>query len=205
MKKLLFALCALAAIALLTPSAGFATWQNRIGIYNTVTATATRVDPAPMAIFYVYFVLTSPIDAAGAPAAFIKGYEFAVTVTGPADGLLKMTDIGLPTGIDLGVSDDYFNATYFVGLGTPQPVTNNMIVLQTWKMKYLDNSAPYYFYLAPFPIPSFPGDLATLDGAGVMVRAKGSADLYTTAVFAIGADTVPNESATFGSVKALFR
>jgi len=205
MKKLLFALCALAAIALLTPSAGFAQWQTRIGIYASATADSTRIDPAEGAFFYVYFVLTSPLDADGAPATAIKGYEFTVTVTGPVEGLVKFTDLTFPNTIDLGTSTDYANSSYFAAAASPQPVTNGMIVLRTWKMKSFDSSAPYYFFVAPYSVPTFAGDLAILDGAGRKVRARGSADLYTTAVFAIGDDTVANESATFGSVKALFR
>jgi hypothetical protein len=73
-------------------------------------------------------------------------------------------------------------------------------------MMMLDNSAPYYFYLAPASPASISGRLCYLNGANtVQVAASGSQDSYANPVFAIGDVTVATESESFGAVKALFR
>ena len=90
MKKLLFAVCALAAISLLAPSAGFANtpdpavWNNRIGFYTTATADGVSLPSmAPFTGFNVYMVLCNPTAEDGSSAA-VDAYECTVTVTGPA-------------------------------------------------------------------------------------------------------------------------
>jgi hypothetical protein len=207
MKKLLFALCALAAIALLTPRAGFAQWENRIGIYTTPTAGAAFIDPAPALAtnFYLYFVLTYPTDA-GVPMAFVKGFEFNVTiVTGASGDFVRNQETYPTTGVNVFDSSDPYNATYANGYGVPIPVTDNAVVLLTWRAKIYDATDPYIFYLSPPLVPTFPGHLAVLNSSNTPISADGSTPLYTDPVFAIGAVTVANESATFGGVKALFR
>lgn len=213
MKKLLFALCALAAFALLTPSAGFAQWENRIGIYSTSALAATSLNPSPAndAVFSLYFVLTNP-TVNGSPVVSCKGWEYRVTIVGAAGGLERYTDV-LPAGAqNFGNASDPYDSSYALGLATPLPVTivNDLgrVVLHRWSMHMVDNAAPYYFYLSPASPASFPGRLAYLNGTGgAQIAASGSQGNYADPVFVIGGQTVPvaTQSESFGAVKALFR
>jgi len=184
-----------------TPSFG----ANRIGIYASPTAIGTRIDPAVGVYFYIYFVLTSPTDAGGSPVAAMKGWEYTVTVDGPLEGLTRFVDTTPATYFNLGDTVDYANSTYFAALGTPVPVTNGMVLLHTWKMKMWDDSAPYYFYLSPFTIPTIAGKLCFLDGNNAEIAATSSSGDYAVPVFVIGGGTVATENETFGAVKALLR
>jgi len=210
MKKLLFALCALAAIALLTPSAGFAQWQNRIGIYTTSTAGAANIYPAPAAFsqFTIYFILTNPTRN-GTPMTSVKGWEYKVTISGDPEGLVRTADT-LPANIvNLGDANDPYNATYLVGMATPKAVTDNMAVLHSWTFLMINNAEPYYFYLSPLPpeLATNDGELTFLDGSDTTIPGAASQDDYANPVFAVGGvtDPVGVQSETFGGVKALFR
>jgi hypothetical protein len=209
MKKLLFALCALAAIALLTPSAGFAQWENRIGIYTSAAAADVSINPAPAigTNFFIYFVLTNPTEA-GAPMTFVKGFEFKVSIVGgaSADFLRNLETYPTP-GINIGDVSDFYNSTYLCGYGSPVPVVDGKVLLLTWRARIYDDTDPYNFYLSPADPASFPGHLAFLNSSNVPLQADGSQPLYTDPVFTVGGvpDPVATESASFGGVKALFR
>jgi hypothetical protein len=210
MKKLLFALCALAAIALLTPSAGFAQdWQNRIGVYTTATAAGTDINPMPAAFsqFTVYFVLTSPTEN-GVPMTSIKGWEYKVTVAGPAGGLVKVGETFAGQNVNIGDTSNIFTgATYLLGLAAPTPVVNGMVMLHSWTLLVTNVSSPYLFYLSPATPATFAGRLAFLNATNGKIPADGSQTDFADEVFAVGSvtDPVAVETESFGAVKALFR
>ncbi len=210
MKKLLFAVCALAAISLLAPNAGFAQeWQNRIGIYTSATADAATYATTPVGQFSLYFVLNYPKLADGTDVTQLDAFEFVVTITGTAGTFFKLAQTLPPNALNVGVDSDPFNANYAVGAASPFPVTNHMATLMTWNCMAL-GAGPYSFFLHQTTAPAIPGHMAInvpLEGGNVeLVACDPSSGDYAEAVFTIGT-TPPNavENETFGAVKALFR
>lgn len=211
MKKLLFAVYALAAISLLAPSAGFAQdFVNRIGIYTTDTAGAAFINPAPLGTpFNIYFVVTNPkLDAgAGAAVTAIDAFEFIVTINGPANLLFKLSQTLLPNSLNVGQDGNPYNAEYAVGAAAPVPVTGGQRVLMSWNV-LLSSPGPFLFYLNPTTAPAIPGKMAieAVIGSEVqLVPCMPSSGAFANPVFALGSTVVPVESASFGGVKALFR
>jgi hypothetical protein len=190
-------------VAVTTSSVG----KNRIGIYTTPTGGAAFIDPAPALAtnFNLYFVLTNPTEA-GAPLAFVNGFEFNVTMTtGPSGDFLRILETLPANSIQLGDSSDPANATYACGFGAPVPVTDGEVLLLTWRARIYDATDPYLFYLSPVDNPTFPGRLAFLNSANSGVAADGSAATYADPVFAIGGVPWATENETVGAIKALFR
>ena len=208
MKKLLFAVCALVAISMLAPSAGFAQWENRIGIYTDANATDDHIASQATGVpFNIYFVLTSPKNADGSDIAQLDAFEFRVTVNGTAGTLFKLGQT-LPTGsINVGADTDPFNAEYAVGIATPVPVTGGLCSLLTWNCMTLTGGT-YQFFLNPTSVPSVAGKMAIntyVEGNATLVGCMPSSDDFANPVFAVNGDVVAIENDSFGGVKALFR
>lgn len=191
---------------------GWAQYSNTIGIYTTAGAGSSEIySPALGSPFKIYFVLADPRTETGTAITAIQGFEFRVRVTGGANTLYR-THETLPSGA-LNIADisNYaFDSTYIVGLRTPLPVTNRLVTLVIWDCLVM-GGLPYYFYLEPVVPASIPGQLAfdypVGDGFALM-GATGTQALYTMPEFALGAHIQPpvaTESATFGTVKALYR
>lgn len=210
MKKLLFAVCALAAISLLAPSAGFAQeFVNRIGIYTTNTAGAAFITPTPSIPFNIYFILTNPIldDGLGAPVTSLNAFELKVTIDGPPGVLFKLSQTLLPNAINVANDGNPYSAEYAVGAAAPVPVVGAQCVLMSWNV-LTSNAGPFYFYLNPTSAPGVPGKMAINAKVGanvVLVGCTPSSGAFASPAFALGDVTVPVESASFGGVKALFR
>lgn len=209
MKKLLFAVCALAAISLLAPDAGYAQWENRIGMYTTANADAAYIpSAAPFSTHTIYFVVSNPVGAS-APFPNIDAFEFKV-VAQPASGWFKLSEVKPVGVIDVGVVDTVAGTyEYIAGWPAGLPVVGGMVKVMEWSI-LLQNSDPLLFFLQPISstTPSVPGMLAVNYTSGEGAELAGcmpSSEGFASAVFAINGTTVATESETFGGVKALFR
>jgi hypothetical protein len=214
MKKLLFAVCALAAISLLAPSAGFAdAWQNRIGIYTTDTATAANIAATPLFTpTNLYFVVSNPQFADGSgPMPSIDAFEFKVSVQ-PPSGFFVLS-VTKPAGIvDVGAGADLVNGTFEYQGGWPAglPVVNGVVSVMSWSIMF-QAAGTYNFYLNPVTIPTHAGFMAvnytTPPPAETpfLADCMPSSGAFADPVFTVGGTNTPSESASFGSVKSLFR
>jgi hypothetical protein len=213
MKKLLFAVCALAAISLLAPNAGFAqpdpaVWSNRIGIYTTQDAQSASVTSmGAFSTFSLYMVLCNPTNADETPATVVNGFECTVNFTGPAYFLLNTTLAGAG-GLDIDSSVNGFA----VGWADPGlPVTNGLVHLVTWQFMLqapANSSTPFRAYMGPATQPSVPGGYMAINvptSTTLLRPCLPSSGDFAQMVFAIGETPVAIQSATFGDVKALFR
>lgn len=211
MKKLLFAVCALAAISLLAPSAGFAQWENRIGMYTTADAAGASI-PAPVPLFTpttIYFVVSNPRLPDGSPMPTVDAFELKVTVV-PAAGWFKLSETKPGGAIDVGVVDTGAGTyEYIAGWPAPLPVVNGMVKVMEWSVMF-QNTGPFEFFFGPISstTPSVPGMLAvnhTTGEGAVLVGCTSSSGTTTDAVFAAGSTVIATENQSFGAVKALFR
>lgn len=207
MKKLLFAVCALAAISLLAPSAGFA-FENRIGIYTTATADAAYINPITASVpTNIYFVVINPLFPDTTPMTNIDAFEFKVTITGTPGTLFRLAETMATGAINVGVASDPYNSEYVVGLPTPLPVTSGKVSVLSWTVMPL-TTGPYHFFLNPTTIPSVAGLMAinnTTAGNATLVGCTPSSGAFASEVFTLGATNTPVVNDTFGGVKALFR
>ncbi len=222
MKKMFFAVSALAALSLLAPSVGFAaqgTAANQIGIYSDATGDvdSANIDIAPSNVFHAYLVLTNPINNTrdggtntNTPVTMVEGFE--VRVIKPA-GLnatwFQMGEALPPDGIDAGTAPDYV-----VGFGTPFAVVGNATVLIDWTLMMLSGD-PHEWYLGLTSFPSLDGTMSYQDaddttvphdqGNIPLVSAYPSSGDYADAVFSVNGTAVAIENESWGNVKALFR
>jgi hypothetical protein len=213
MKKLLFAVCALAAISMLTPSAGFAQFENRIGLYTTQTADAAHLNTlGTFTPTNLYLLAINPRNSDGSAATFVDAFECTMSVTGPAYLGLSQT---LPTGA---LDVDSATLGFAVGFATPSAVTNGIVLLMTWNIMLTgaiddtgcpDNCVNHMkVYLGPASIPSVPGGFMAINvpnSPELLVPCSPSSGANNVPVFAIGEGTVATETSAFGAVKALFR
>jgi len=211
MKKLLFAVCALAAISLLAPSAGFAQeWQNRIGIYTSDTATSANIATTPLFTpTNLYFVVSNPQFADGSgQLPSVNAFEFKVTIT-PDTGFFVLNQTKPTNTIDVG-GGAVSAGTYDYSAGWPVglPVVNGMVSVMTWSIMF-NGAGPFHFFLNPANVPSHAGVMAVNytdpSETAFLVDCEPSSGAYATEVFTVGGTNTPSESASFGSVKALFR
>ncbi len=212
MKKLLFAVCALAAISLLAPSAGFANtpdpavWNNRIGFYTTATADGVSLPSmVPFTGFNVYMVLCNPTAEDGSSAA-VDAYECTVTVTGPA--WFRLTETLNGSGA---LDVDAAANGYAVGLASPMPPTNGLCLLATWNCMLsapASSGSPWNMYMGPGTIPSVPGGFMAIDiptSTPLLQSCLPTSGNFALPVFSIGGTVTADEDVSFGAVKALFR
>ena len=208
MKKLLFAVCALAAISLLAPDAGYAQWENRIGIYTTATAGDDHVGTTPVGVpMNIYFVASSPKFEDGSPVPFVDAFEFRVLLDGPAGSSFRLAETMPPGTINVGNNADHYNSEYVAGFPTPITVTGGYASLMSWNMMFL-SAGPWYFRLGLTNIPSVAGLIAlnyTDESGATLIGCLPSSGDFDLPVFAVGDDVVAIENSTFGGVKALFR
>lgn len=209
MKKLLFAVCALAAISVLAPDAGYAQWENRIGIYADDAAGSASIETTPLFTpFNIYFILSAPREDDGTPFTAIDAFQFRVTMDGPAGGVFRLSEnIRLPGQVTVGEHSNPYDSDYSTGGAAPLPVVNDRVVLMDWQLM-ANNAGPYVMYLVPSVVASVPGQLAfniTTGEGAILQGAMPSSGAMDVAVFGIGTGVTPTESETFGAVKALFR
>ncbi|MBM4131084.1 hypothetical protein FJ250_08650, partial [bacterium] len=196
MKKLLFAVCALAAISVLAPDAGYAqSWENRIGMYTSETAAAAHVpSAAAMSTHSIYFVVSNPEFTDGSPFPNIDAFEFMV-VADPASGWFKLSETKPAGTIDVGVVNTAAGTyEYIAGWPAPLPVVGGMVKVMDWSIM-ITNTNPLYFRLQPIAstTPSVPGKLAvnhTAVGGANLVGCMPSSPGFSDPVFAINGTTV---------------
>lgn len=208
MKKLLFAVCALAAISLLAPNAGYAQWENHIGIYTTAGAADHCFATTPLTPTNIYFVLSNPRLPDGTAVTGINAFELKVLIDGPAGSMFRLAEtLTAPGAINVGSAADPYNAEYLVGWAGTIPVVGGYCSVMTWNVLFLA-SGPFYFRLAPTTSPSVAGKMAFNTPVGedaVLVGCMPSSEDFANPVFSAGDCVVSTETSTFGNVKALFR
>jgi len=207
MKKMLFAVSALAALALLAPSAGFAQANNQLGLYTDQAATpasANTTQPA-FAPFDVYLILTQPVNenfaggGTSVPVTNIGGFELSLTV--PAN-LTTLSFVTATPSARVGAAPDYI-----YGFGSPLPVVGNLVVLGTFSFMAMDSAIANAF-MGPSSVPGIPGKMAFIDSddANAMVACYPSTGAFANPVLSVsGNDAVPNVTESWGGVKSLFR
>ncbi len=211
MKKLLFAVCALAAISLLAPSAGFAdAWQNRIGIYTSDTAAAANIATTPLFTpTNIYFVVSNPMlpDNSG-PLPTVNAFEFKVSIV-PDTGFFVLSQTKPAYTIDVG-GGNTANGVYDYAAGWPAalPIVNGMVKVMEWSIMF-QTAGPFNFYLNPSNVPSHPGYMAVNytdpSETAFLSDCMPSSGAFNSPVFTVGGTNTPVVNDTFGGVKALFR
>lgn len=214
MKKLLFAVSAIAALSLLAPSSSFAVFQysNQVGLYTIddgMGATGTSVMNSDVT---VYLVLTQPTDVENGDAPFSACCGFECTISfnpSPNNDLFLVEAILPPYSIDIGPNKDinlgYLD--YYVGIDytRPLPVNNEAAVLVTFTFFNM-NPGITEVTLGPSYVPSIAGEMAFLGDEPEQLRvmySKGGS--HDAPVFLFNGEAVAVENESFGSVKALYR
>jgi len=213
MKKLFFAVSALAALALLAPSTGFAQheYSNQVGLYMTPDGTgATGTFDVGLPVT-VYLVLTKPTDVDNAEAAYstIQAFECTVDFNPAPNNDLFALSVALPpnsinVGVGQNINDGFLD--YIVGIDFNHPliVTDLSTVLLTFS--FLNQTAGVtQVTLTPTSASSIDGEMAFESQEGqlrVMYSAGGTHD---DPVFTFNGSAVAVENESFGGVKALFR
>lgn len=198
-----FAVSALAALALLAPSAGFAQADNQVGIYTDMAGTPAAANTNEVAFtpFSAYLVLTQPVNNNGAaqPIVLVSGFEMSITV--PANlTTLSFTPAGAAARVG--------NAPDFIfGFGPALDVVGGSLVLGTFSFMAMD-AAPADIFLGPSSVPGIPGVMAITDGGAsdVMSPIYPSTGSFAVPVFSVNAaNAIPVDGESWGGVKALFR
>lgn len=210
MKKLLFAVCALAAISLLAPDAGFAQWENRIGIYTTADAAAANISTTPLFTpTSLFFVVSNPRfpDGSGQMPG-VDAFAFKVSVV-PDTGFFVLSQTKPGGTVDVG--DGQIGGTFDYNAGWPGalPLVNGMVSVMSWSMM-ISSPGTYNFYLGPPTVASVPGKMAVnytdANENPFLVGCDPSSGDTGVPVFVMGGENpVGTESSSFGGVKALFR
>ena len=215
MKKLLFAVSALAALSLLAPSTGFAQvphdYDNTVGLFLTPDGTGATGTSDIGAGVLVYMVLLRPADYdnGDTPYTSINAFECSLFIDPvPNNNLFLLATTIPPNSVDIGPSKDINSGRldYIVGLatGSEVPIVDGAVSLITFN--FMNTSVGTFdITMGPTTAPAIPGEMAYQGVAGdlrIMYSAGGSSD---ASVFQFNGSAVAVEDASFGSVKALFR
>ena len=209
MKKLLFAVSALAALSLLAPSAGFAQHElssnNQVGLFLTPDGTGGTGSSNIGVPVSVYLVLINPTDGTETPYANMNAFECMLNFTGP--NLFKLADTLPPTSVNVGDNSDINQGflEYIVGLGVSMDVTAGSATLISFQFMTVSVD-PTYISLTPANAASVPGQMVFQSTVGDLRQMYNAAGTAGAVVFTFN-DTgvIPVEDASFGSVKALYR
>lgn len=197
-----------AALILSPPAPAGAQWENRIGIFASPTDMVTQMMLPPGVLAQIYFVLISPRDADGQAVTAVDGFEYQVTIEGPPGMLLRLADQTPPGWYTNRDVSNWYDAGYQVAGGTPLPVVDDLVVLQSWTIMVLSQQ-DFYFYLGPIFQPTIYGSLAyTWPGPGgsVAVAATPASFADWDPVFCVNCFMIdPVVKHTFGEIKALYR
>jgi hypothetical protein len=199
MKKMLFAVSALAALSLLAPSTGLAQTHNIMGIYADEAGTVNSINPQPaFTPVDLYVVLHNPYnEVTDAPITAVNGVEFGLTL----DNVLSLSTSFPVNATDVGGSPTNIVA----GFATPATVSGGSVVLATINC-LVQSAAAGYIGMTPATPSSAPGFMATLDAAvaGQIIPVLPPWESFDYNVFAFN-ETVASEPMTMGNVKALYR
>ena len=197
MKKLLFAVSALAALSLLAPSTGFAqhVYDNQLGLYLTDDGFGATGSDDIGAEIAVYLVLTRPATPSGVAWDGITAFECQLNFD-PAGGIVKTSD-ALNGWLE-----------YIVGFAAEVPKdVNDAVLLVSFRFIHL---VPGVINVTLGPItsaiPSLQDKMSYVTPNQTLDEMFPSSGAPDAPVFTFGGGTVvPVEDASFGSVKALFR
>ena len=211
MKKLLFAVSALAALALLAPSTGFAqhVHPNQVGLWELPDGTGANGTDVIGAPVIVYLVLLKP-EKDGVPYDSLLAFECRLNFN-PAGTLYKLGDVFPPQALNVGDSNNIAAGyvEYAVGLGVEFPVTEGSVVLVAITFMHLAPGIMTEVSMSPISVPSVPGEMVFISEEGVMQPMysaggpEGNPDENPVWIF--GGNATPIQTESFGSVKALFR
>ncbi|HPF69879.1 MAG TPA: hypothetical protein PLQ13_04335 [Candidatus Krumholzibacteria bacterium] len=214
MKKLLLAMSALAAVALLVPSSGVAGVNdssgeglnaNIIGVYTTQTANDSDVSytgtPGPVTC---YAVVKNPVNYhTGAPGSTVEsditvlgGFEFKL--------VLPATVFLLSGTMPAGATNFLTPPNYLVGCNIP--VSNRVATVVTFSLGWFSGTPEFLFVSPVDNVPSVNGKLAITDFNDDFRLNPAYPPYHDFAipVFALG-QALDSEDATWGGVKSLFR
>jgi len=203
MKKVLFALTALAALALMAPNSVVAANNNHIGIYATETPDINDLEASATlelseGQFTIYVLVTMPYnDNTGMAMENLGGFEFRIEW--PADWFVTPTLHASAT--------NFLSAPDFF-CGANAPVVNNMVTVVSLACGTFDFS-PTLFHITPISDPSqqtIPGSIAVTDADdnfSISEAFPASGD-FANPVFGFNMTVVSNEDKAWGGVKALF-
>ena len=207
MKKLLFAASALAALSLLTPSAGFAQfhdYDNTVGIFLDEDATQTeKLDGLANVPFFVYIVLLRPATLDGSGYPDVNAFE--LTINSSDNTIFKLAE-GLPAGaINVGDATVVANGLeYIVGLANSISVDQQAVTLFSLQLMSLTGN-PFELFVGPTSKPSIDGEMAFQSVSPILIPMFSSAGAPGSAVFGFNTGVVAIESETWGGVKSLYR
>jgi hypothetical protein len=204
MKKLLFAVTALAALSLLAPSTGFAQGAyNQLGVYTDEHMADTTYPATPYENVSVYVVLSMPYDHGHeADISAIGGVEFRFVVDGGNMDLA--TAWANPQVTDVGNSANGHAA----GFGNPSVVVDGHVLICT-KSVLVTNVTGTYLYLTPI------ADGASIEGAMAFLNSDFLADPLTAMypssgateepVFGFNTGVTATDDASMDQIKAMYR
>ena len=221
MRKLLFALSALAALALLAPNSGIAQDDNQVGIYlvedpdfaDPDTLATQTVYDGPAGQFTAYVVVSSPVN-----------YEYCTTVPVDTCYVRPISNLGgfefrieWPAGLfvtpTIHTSATNFQTPPDFYCGANAQVIDGTVTVITLTIGSFTTD-PGQWYITPVSdvgSQSIPGGIAITDADEVfeITELYVSSGDFANPVFAMwpipGEEPVPNEDATWGDVKAMFR
>ena len=203
MKKMLFAVTALAALSLLAPTTGFAQGaRNQLGFYADDAMGSARVDGAAYANVEIFLLVSNPYNEIDdRPIESISGVEIRFILP-PGVALDSATSWTNGTATDFGNTND----GHFVGWGTPVPVVDGICHLAT-KTIFLLSADGFTGLVAPHSInPSNPGHMAILDFDGTVIQnVHPSSGDYDLPVVGFNDDVVATDETSFDQLKALYR
>ena len=213
MRKLLFAMSALAALLMIAPSNGFAqdyVYQSMLGLYTNADDLTIVSATQGSGILFMYLILTNPYlnadlgegESGTVPVDNLKGFDLKMIL--PA-GFLLAGQTYPGNGLNIG-SYPSFN----VGFADPVPVVDGKVTLGTMTI-FADGSANGEVFLQPTDanpdIPGFmPGNAYLEGGARESFKMFPISNAYDAPVFVFNGDApVATESASWSGVKALYR
>ena len=208
MKKLLFAVSALAALSLLAPSTGFAQhmYDNQLGLYlspDGMGATGTDQRNAPV---NVYMVLTRPASNDGTPFSGITAFDCQLNFN-PVGGIFMTGENLNGEGFNIGDTSQIGAGflEFIVGFAAEVPAEADGSVLLATLQFINSNLDQINITLSPASIPSIPGTIAFLPGDPPLVEMFPSSGSWAAPIFSFGGEATAIEEESFGSVKALYR
>ncbi|MBU8872054.1 MAG: hypothetical protein KOO60_14395 [Gemmatimonadales bacterium] len=117
---------------------------DHVGVYFDTEATVTSLDSAPGIPFNAYVILTNP--TADGIWGYEVGYRFVVPA-GYEDSYTRLESSTPYQSIDLGNSEDISQGDYIVGIASPIP-RSDAVVLVTWEFEFAADF-PMDIYLGP--------------------------------------------------------
>ncbi len=201
MKKLLFAVTALAALSLLAPSTGFAAY-NQLGCYTDDDMAAASVTAAANSQNDVYVVLSNPYNHdTDTDILAIGGIEFKFVLGGASAMLLGNPAWTHDSVIDIGTDD-----SHIAGFGTPLLVGDGgFVTVCVQNVMVFDASSAAYLYLAPALPASIPGVMVLLDSDEGLHSIYPSSGDFANPVFALNGTVTATDHVRMDQIKAMYR